>query len=356
MNILQILSTLVSGGAEHFVFELSNELVSKGHNVTILTLYDVPDDNPLKRGLDRRIKICSLHKKQGLDLSIFISLCRFIKRGRFDVAHGHVAAIKYMTLASFICRKARFVATIHSDARFDAETTLDRWSRKLMFGLRSCVPVTVSEQSELSFEAFYGRKAEMIPNGVSSYVQKEHLKLRDNNSQIVFLHPAECRPVKNQELLLKAFNLLLDGGVDAKLVWVGDNVASKDIFDSLAPLMRRNVSYLGVVDGVRDYMQASDAVCLSSKLEGMPMTVIEAFSVGRPVLCTPVGGCLNLIKQGENGMLSDDLTVDAYYRMLSAFAALSVLERNMMADKALESYKDYTMELCAQHYLDLYAK
>ena len=44
-------------------------------------------------------------------------------------------------------------------------------------------------------------------------------------------------------------------------------------------------------DGVRDYMIAADAMCLSSKMEGMPMTIIEAFSVGLPALCTPVGGC-----------------------------------------------------------------
>lgn len=354
MRILQLIPTLGSGGAEHFVFELSNELVAQGHHVEILTLYDTPEGNPLRRGLDERIQVCSLKKRKGLEPRIFYSVWQFIARSKFDVVHGHVGAIKYMTVASFLCKKVRFVVTIHSEARREAGQSVDRWSRKLMFKFRTCTPVTISEESERSFETYYGRKTVMIVNGVSTYEQKKEVMLRDNDKQTVFLHVASCQPVKNQELLLKAFNRLLDDGEDAKLVWVGDNTSFMELFRSLGPLMQRNVSFLGVVDGVRDYMVAADAVCLSSKMEGMPMTIIESFSVGRPVLCTPVGGCLNMIKQGKNGMLSEGLTVEAYHKMLSDFIALPAIERNHLSNLARESFQEYTVENCAKNYLKVY--
>ena len=196
----------------------------------------------------------------------------------------------------------------------------------------------------------------MIVNGVSSYKHKNDVVLRDHAGQIVFLHPASCQPVKNQELLLTAFNRLLDDGVDAKLVWVGNNKSYMDLFKSLVLLMRRNVTFLGVVDNVRTYMVAADAVCLSSKMEGMPMTIIEAFSVGCPVLCTPVGGCVNMIRQGENGMMSDDLSEDAYYRILSSFASLSEEKRKQLSANSLESFCEYKIENCAKSYLQVYNK
>lgn len=356
MRILQIIPTLGSGGAEHFVFELSNELSRQGQTVEILTLYDVPTTNPLRNGLDSRIALYTLNKERGFDPRLFWRICRFIKRHKYDIVHGHVGAIKYLMLASIMCRESRFFATIHSEASREAGRSFDKWSRQLMFRYETCVPITISEESELSFEAFYGKKAVMILNGVSGYQIKQTVRLRERENQLVFIHPASCQPIKNQLLLLSAFNRVLDAGFDVKLVWVGYKDSYPELFKSLLPLMKRNVSYLGVVDNARDYMVAADAMCLSSKMEGMPMTIIEAFSVGCPVLCTPVGGCVNLITQGENGMLSSDLTEDSYYKMLETFLLLSREERTRMSAKASESFADYSIEYCANNYLQEFKK
>ncbi len=356
MKILQIISTLGPGGAEHFVLEISNELCKQGHHVEILTLFDVQEDNLIRKALDLRINIYSLKKQKGFEPKLFYFVWQFIHRKKYDVVHGHVGAIKYMTAAAFLCRDIRFVATIHSEAKREAGRTIDKWSRKLMFRFKVCVPVTISEESERSFEAFYGRSAEMIYNGVSEYVKKKEIKLRDHEGQIVFFHPASCQPVKNQILLLTSFNRLLDAGYDAKLVWVGYNDSYKNLFNSFAPLMKRNVSYLGEVNNVRDYMVAADVMCLSSIMEGMPMTIIEAFSVGRPVLCTPVGGCINMINQGENGMMSDDLTVESYYKILESFILISQSERAKMSAAALASFSQYNVENCVKSYLNIYGK
>lgn len=354
MRILQIIPTLGTGGAEHFVFELSNELCRQGYTVELLTLFEIAEDNPMRLRLDKSIKVTSLKKKQGLDPRVFYSVWQFIHRRKFDVVHGHVGAIKYMVFASMFCRKVKFVATIHSEARREAGRSIDKWARKLMFGLKRCVPVTISEESEKSFEEFYGRKGVMIPNGVGPYLQEKVIQLSDHENQIVFLHPASCQKVKNQALLLAAFNKLLDKGVDAKLVWVGSNETFIDLFRSLEPLMKRNVSYLGVVDNVRDYMVAADAMCLSSKMEGMPMTIIESFSVGLPVLCTPVGGCVDMVKPGKNGFLSDDLTEDSYYGIMKSFVELSKEDRSKMSADALASFAYYSIENCAKQYLQVY--
>lgn len=354
MKILQIIPTLGSGGAERFVFELSNELCRQGHEVEILTLYHVPNNNPLRKSLNAKIQLFSLKKKNGLELRLFYSVLQLIKHGKYDVVHGHVGAIKYMVLAALICRKVKYVATIHSEAKREAGRSIDKWSRKLMFGQWLCVPVTISEESEISFERFYGIKGEMIRNGVSNYEKKQEVVLKDHEGQVVFLHPASCQPVKNQQLLFEAFNELIKNDVDAKLVWIGSNSSYLALFDTLKPLMQHNIQYLGVVDNVRDYMVASDAVCLSSKMEGMPMTIIEAFSVGCPVICTPVGGCKNMIHNGENGLLSDDLTTDSYYNTMQLFIKMSDEKKKSIKEESLASFDNYSIEECANNYLHIY--
>lgn len=353
MKILQVIPTLDSGGAEHFMFELSNELIRLGHQVDILTLYNVSEDNPLRKALDKRIKIYTLHKKNGFEPRLFFSLRRFVKEHDYSVVHGHVGAIKYMTVASFLCRNTRFVATIHSEAKREAGKNIDKWTRQLMFSRNKCIPVTISNESELSFEEFYGRKTVMIFNGLSDYEKKRVVSLRDNEEQIVLLHPASCQPIKNQKLLLSAFNRLQKDNANVKLVWVGSKMY-KELFKSLEPLMKGNVSYLGLVDNVRDYMIASDAVCLSSQMEGMPITIIEAFSVGCPVLCTPVGGCVNMITPGENGLMSDDLTEESYYIVLDSFVKMTKDERAKMSNASTASFAQYKIMKCAENYLKVY--
>ena len=354
MKTLQVIPTFGSGGAEHFVLELSNELYRQGHQVDILSLYDVPDDNLLRKALNPQIEVYTLHKKNGFEPRLFYAVKRFIDRGDYDAVHCHVGAIKYVTFAAFLCRKTRFVATIHSEARREAGRYLDKWSRKLMFRNNVCLPVTISKESERSFEEFYGKKTVTIFNGVSLYEKKKTITLRDNDKQTVFLHVASCQTIKNQQLLFAAFNKLLDLGCDAKIVWIGNTMIFQPLFESLKPLMKRNVVVLGEVDNVRDYMVAADSLCLSSKMEGMPMTIIEAFSVGCPVLCTPVGGCVNMIDIGVNGLMSEDLEVESYFQMMKTFIELTEEEHKEMSAKAKVSFAKYNIENCANQYLKIY--
>lgn len=354
MKILQILPTLLNGGAEHFVIELSNELCRQGHSVDILTLYNLSKDNSLLSSLDSHIRLFSLNKKAGFDLRMFYLVWKFIAKSKYDAVHGHVGAIKYLSLASFLCKRTVFVATIHSEAKREAGRSIDKWSRKLMFRLKMCKPVTISEESERSFEDYYGRKGFLIFNGVANYKKKKELQLRDNDDQIVFLHPASCQPVKNQALLFAAFNRLIEKGVNAKIVWVGSKTAYPELFESLKPIMGSHIVYYGEVNNIRDYMVASDAVCLSSKMEGMPMTIIEAFSVGCPVICTPVGGCVNMIESGQNGLMSENLSVESFCEVLESFVSLSEIEKKKMSECSLKSFNKYTIEKCAKQYLNIY--
>ena len=66
MKILQVLSTLVSGGAEHFAVELTNELIRQGHQCDLATLFDVEEGNALLKGLNPQCNHKSLGKKSAL--------------------------------------------------------------------------------------------------------------------------------------------------------------------------------------------------------------------------------------------------------------------------------------------------
>lgn len=354
MKILQVLSTFFQGGAEHCAVELANEIVRQGYECDVVTLFDVEEDNDLIKQLNPSVKTFSLHKKLGLDLRCYTKLYRFIRDGKYDVVHAHVGSIPYLLFSTILLKQVKFVATIHSEARREAGKSISKWNRFLMFKHGLCTPVTISEESKASFDTFYKMNAHMVYNGVSDYQRSICLNLRDNEDQLLFIHPASCQPVKNQQLLFRAFAKLSEEIPNIKLLWLGSKNAYQEMFEELQTIMPQIAQYGGIVPNVRDYLAEADAMCLSSQMEGMPMTIIEAFSTGCPALCTPVGGIVNMINDGENGMLSMDLEVESYYKMLKSFCNMTADQRKMMREKARNSFSKYSVEKSVKGYLEIY--
>jgi glycosyltransferase involved in cell wall biosynthesis len=63
------------------------------------------------------------------------------------------------------------------------------------------------------------------------------------------------------------------------------------------------VRMLGERADALDIMHAADVVCLTSVAETLPMSVLEAMSLGRPVIATRVGGVPEAVRDGETGIL-----------------------------------------------------
>jgi glycosyltransferase involved in cell wall biosynthesis len=82
------------------------------------------------------------------------------------------------------------------------------------------------------------------------------------------------------------------------------------------------VEYLGSLrhkDAVEVIAQADGLVCPSIWYEGMPMTLLEAFSVGTPVIASRIGGLSEMVQEGRNGLLftpGDREQLEAHFHTL----------------------------------------
>jgi glycosyltransferase involved in cell wall biosynthesis len=68
-------------------------------------------------------------------------------------------------------------------------------------------------------------------------------------------------------------------------------------------------------------MRAAGAVCLTSEAEALPMSVLEAMALGRPVVATNVGGTSEAVLDGETGFLVEPGDVEGVTQALVALAA-----------------------------------
>lgn len=361
MKIFEIVTQIGSGGAERLVVDLCNEL-AKDNEVTLISIYSFNEKSIYLKEIHQKINIISLRRNNKHLLNLLapmFSLYHLIKTEKPDIVHTHLSAIEHTMLSWLTIRRIKFVQTIHSDAFKESEGGLHLIIRKLAFYYRLVVPVTISEASRLSFTKLYKRDSVLIRNGRPSYdfgndvsgVKKELNSFKSTKDTYVLINVARINEVKNQLPLANAVKQLNLESHNVELVIIGAE-NDKQIASELKQIEHTHI--LGLKSNPRDYSKCGDAFVLTSVYEGMPITLIECFSVGTIPLCTPVGGIVNMIKDGENGLLADGTSMEDIKNLLKRFMSLSNEEKIRMKEASLNSFPSYSIEYCGKQYNRLF--
>jgi colanic acid/amylovoran biosynthesis glycosyltransferase len=138
---------------------------------------------------------------------------------------------------------------------------------------------------------------------------------------------------KGQLLLVKAAGRLAAAGLDFKLVLVGDGPLRKKIEELIAQLgIADKIIITGWASNleVQQHILASRALVLPSFAEGLPVVIMEALALGRPVLSTYVAGIPELIEPGVCGWLVSAGSVAALTAKMRTALELPVGELEQM--------------------------
>lgn len=360
MKILQVIPHLGSGGAERFVVDLSNELVKQGHEVVLLTFYDLEGKYGFyKNDINKRVKQISLHKSTRFSLKCVLQNIDIVQREKPDVIHSHVNSLQYTILPQVFMAKG--VHTVHNEAHLEASGRLEVGLRKFAFKHNLIQPVTISQESHDSFLSFYGKEAVLINNGravdsnivVNNDIKKEISGYKKSEQTRVIIQLARFQSQKNIPMMARVANHLYNEGYEFCLLFIG-STENKLIVDEVKSLMPPCAHILGEKNNPLEYLKEADAFALTSLYEGMPISLLEALAVGAIPVCTPVGGIPNAVTDGDNGFLSADNTESAYYQTMKRFLETDSETLNLMSQKAERSFAPYSMVECAGKYLQLY--
>lgn len=356
---MQIIYSLSSGGAEKFVVDLSNELAERGHDVVLCILRDDSGDFIFnKQFLNSNVRFHSMKFDKGFSLSRYQQVKKYIMTENPDVVHCHLNVIPYIYEIALLNKEIRFVHTLHNVAPNTGGVGIQYYFNRFFYKHNLIYPICISKLCLKSFKSYYNlNNSTFIDNGRSVVsispkfrsVSDEVDSYKISKTTPVFIHIARFSPQKNQQLLVDSFNKLDSEMIDFTLLIIGNGYDCKE-GRRLQYTACDKIHFLGEKDNVIDYMNCSDAFCLTSFYEGLPISLLEALSCGVTPICTPVGGIPDVIKDNVYGYLSVGQNIDEYCNAIKRF-----LKQPLSSKQLIDYfYANYSMGICAKKYEDIY--
>jgi glycosyltransferase involved in cell wall biosynthesis len=344
----QLFPPLIYGGGETLFWSLAQSLVSRGHEVHVITQRIAGQPNSERRSdvHIHRVGAPADYKATlatGLSESlaylggaIFAGI-RIIVREHIDIVHSntYVPAVAALVCASIL--RKRHVMTVHDVYLASMPWFWREWSRQPDVGVFARIfgtilervlvriPVsviqTVSETSKRDLLGIGARaKIVVVPNGidVSEYGMGE---VSVKPHQAIFI--GRLVFYKNLEIVFRALAKVIQAIPEAKLIVVGDG-PMRAVWERMVEDLdlRRHVCFYGRIPEERklSLLEESAFLVLPSMVEGFGIVVLEAFACRKPVLASAIGALRELVSDEVDGYLVDPASeTDWANRMIMLF-------------------------------------
>lgn len=306
-RLMYVITGLGWGGAESQVISLAREFKTRGWDVSVVSLLA---PTPRWKELEAYgIPVTSLGMRRGVpDLRALWRFVRCVRSFKPDVVHAHMIHPNLLTrLARIIAPVPVVISTGHStDEKSRLRELAYRWTDRL-----SDLTTNVSEASVRRYVEVRIAPAERIrfvPNGIDlsrfsrdrDVRSKKRKELSLGDSDFVWVAVGRFDEQKDYPNLLRAVAELDD--VPFKLLVAGDGSLLPDMRQMAKDLMVQDkVHFLGVRSDINELMNAADAFVMSSAWEALPMALLEAAATALPIVATDVGGCAQIVLDGQTG-------------------------------------------------------
>jgi len=281
---------------------------------------------------------------------------RIFKESRPDVVHLHnQTPTIYAAVVARMAGVPSIVSTRHS--LVDPPRTVVE-ELKYAFAARFCDWVVgICDATANNLRSMHSapiRKIVRVYNGVAPLkrVTKEDWPPKTG---FTLVYVGRLAAVKNHALLLRAFHAGLSSMPGLRLWMVGDGSERERLERLAAELgIGEQVTFWGQQLDVAPFFSAADAFIMSSKSEGLPISLLQAFSLGLPAIVTDVGGMAEVVRPAQAGYT---VSVTDPTEMAAAILGLAGnnAEREQFSSNAKEAYRTrFTLQTMVDAYMDLY--
>lgn len=310
-----VITSLGFGGADTQVVTLARMLRARGWRVDVVSLC-APEAH-VETLAAVGIGVHSLEMRRGVpDPRALFRLARLIRRLQPDVVHSHMVHANLLSrLTRLLAPMPALVCTAHS-TREQSQRGGPTWHKEWLYRLTDRLADRTTIICEAGFRHYARRKAApaarltVIPIGIdcehfapdAGSRERARRELGITEGQFTFLAVGRMVVQKDYPTLLRAAALLRDKPWTL-LIGGGGPLGSQmeQLRQELS--LAGKVRFLGAQKDIRSWYHAADAFVMSSRIEGMPVVLLEAAASGLPAIVTDAGGSGEVVVSGKTGFV-----------------------------------------------------
>lgn len=275
---------------------------------------------------------------------------------RFDTIHifsaSYLSFLIAPTPALIVARLfgKRIILNYHSG---EAEDHLRRWPRTTMPLLKLADEIIVPSPYLVRVFSQFGLTAKAIFN----VIDFDQLTFRRRETlRPAFLSNRNFEAHYGVDVVLRAFAVIQQRFADASLMVVGDGPCRSELLKLATDLKLRDVNFVGRVDReqMAELYNQADCFLNGSRVDNQPLSILESFACGLPVVTTDAGGIPDVVTNGVTALM---VKMDDHEAL--ARAATHLIEHPDLAAKMTSAGRQecarYTWEAVRNQWLEAYA-
>ena len=363
-RVLWLVKGLGRGGAERLLTLMAPKISASGFDLDVA--YLLPGEDAFFTDLQQAgISTICLDARRTIDLRWVSNLRRLLRTTAYDLVHTHspVPAVA----ARLLCRTG--VPIVHTEHNL--------WERyhRLTFAAnaatyhRNALALAVSDGVAASIRPPRWARSRLYPpvrtllHGVNPEDSRVGPDARREARERLGLHPsvpvignvANLTPKKDHAGLLDAIDRLRRRFPDVIALVVGTGPLEQELrADAARRGLDRNVLFLGMRDDVLEILPALDVFVLSSRFEGLPISMLEAMVSEIACVVTSVGGIPEALQDGEEGVLVPPGDPEALAHALERVLADPDQRHEMGLAAGRRVRADFSIDRAVRSHIELY--
>ncbi len=335
------------GGVNSHVTQLSRELQSRGHEVSVIAPHSAAkscasqqsDQRFIPMGRSVPLSAGGSKARVTLDWWLYLRVRALMQRERFDVVHLHEPLAPLLPLMVLQHSRAVNVGTFHAYSHRAhlyrmTRRAVGRWQRRL----HGRIAVSPAARDFVS-PHFPGYRYRVIPNGIDyqRFADADPFPhLLDSRSNILFVGRKDER--KGLRYLLEAFLSLQSKLDNPRLIVVGPGEPDREcsaLLEAATADDPNSVLVPGSVSGadLPRYYASADVFCSpATGGESFGIVLLEAMAAGAPVVASDIDGYRNVVSQNVNGLLAPARDSDGI-----ANAVLQILKDQTLSERLVHA-------------------
>ena len=328
-----------SNGKKRVLHVLASNRFSGAENVACTIITNMSDQfdmaycsprGPIEKALrERNIEY------YGIDKLNYKNLKKVVDKFKPDVIHAH--DFRASLVASRFGKKYRVISHIHQDSpRVRSLTLASLLYRHASKNFSSIIWASGAALDNFYYKNLIKNKSVVLPNVVDQkYIQLKAKEYKvDDEYDVIFL--GRLVALKNPARAIEIIRLVKEKKNDIKMAMVGDGEKRKEIESLIEKYgLEKNVKLFGYLENPYPVLNNSKLLLMTSEREGLPMVILEAQALGKPVVSTKIGGFEKLIVNDGNGYLSND--VDDVARKAARY--LQTMTYKKMSNVSMEMFR-----------------